>query len=410
MVMPGGLNLSWLALKRLEQPGTVMSDSKKILVAGDSHSVILGANVLGRDPSSVSQLPGVDVLHLGPSLAYTLPMQSSLNAGGKLLGYLLTNPDRYDAVMLCFGEIDARAHLIKQAVLQGITLSAVVDKLVDQYFRYVDLLTARTGLPVFIWGPVGSMPDGADFYNPDFPTVGCERERNHATVLFNRQLAWRCDAHPMAHYVSISDRLIDEDLCTRSEFYEDGVHLNRKGMHLAFREIRKRFSELGFSDLVERFPEQIYVANQPRLRNVAPEARIIEISSMLDKDWRLPRSLGNPGNLPFVFHTHQEDHPRVLVDMGCVQMVERIEIFNRLDGFAERARSLKVGISTNPYTFETVFDNVKRQPFGADRTPLILHFDRPAHFRYLHLSLQEREFFHLGDVRIWAKSFLQPVR
>lgn len=387
-----------------------MADSKKILVAGDSHSVILGANVLGRDPSSVSQLPGVDVLHLGPSLAYTLPIQSSLNAGGKLLGYLLTTPDRYDAVILCFGEIDARAHLIKQAVLQGISLSAVVEKLVEQYFRYVDFLTARTGLPVFIWGPVGSMPDGANFYNPDFPTVGCERERNHVTVLLNRRLAERCDGHPMAHYVSISDRLIDEDLCTRSEFYEDGVHLNRKGMHLAFREIRRRFKDLGFAHLVDRFPEQIYVANEPRLRNIAGEAKIIEISSMLDKDWVLPRTVANPGNLPFVFHTHEEDQPRVLVDLGCVQMVERMEIFNRLDGFVERARSLKVGISTNRYTFETVFDNVNRQPFGADRMPLILQFDRPARFRYLQLSLQERASFHLGDVRIWAKSFLQPVR
>ena len=69
-----------------------------------------------------------------------------------------------------------------------------------------------------------------------------------------------------------------------------------------------------------------------------------------------------------------------------------------------------MGISTNRHTFDTVFDNVNRQTFGADRMPLILHFDRPAHFRYLHLSLQERESFHLGDVRIWAKSFLQPVR
>lgn len=387
-----------------------MADSKKILVTGDSHSVILGANVLGRDLCNVSQLPRVDVLRLGPALAYTLPVQSSLNAGGKLLGYLLANPDRYDAVVLCFGEIDVRAHLIKQAVLQGISLTAVVEKLVEQYFRYVDFLTARTGFPVFIWGPIASMPDDADFYNPDFPTVGCERERNQVTILLNRRLAARCEIHPMAHYISIFDRLIDEDLCTRSEFYEDGVHLNRKGMHVAFREIRRRFQELGFAQLVERFPEQIYLFNEPRLRNVSNEAKIIEISSMLDAEWGLPHTLANPGNLPFVFHTREEDHPRVLVDLGCVQMIERIEIFNRLDGFFERARSLKVGISTNRYTFETKFDNVDRQPFGVDRAPLIINFDRPANFRYLQLSLQERSPFHLGDVRIWAKSFFQPAR
>lgn len=386
-----------------------MADNKKILVTGDSHCIILGNNVVSADPTKISRFADVDVQHIGPALAYTLPMQSSLNAGARLLAYVEARRDDYDAVMLCFGEIDARAHVVKQAVWQGVPLSKVVADLVDHYFQYIDLLISKVGLPVFVWGPIGTMPDSIDFYNPDYPTVGRERERNHATVLINRALAARCDTHPMAHFMSISDQLIDSDLCTQAQYYEDGVHLNRKGMHLAFKEIRKRMLEVGFPHLAERFPEQVYVSDQAMLRDVAKTASIIDMSSSHDPDWGPPLALSNPGHLPFIFHTHLEDHPRVIVDLGCVQMVKQLEILNRRDGFQDRARSLRVGVSTNRYTFDTVFDNASRQTFGADGRPLIVSFEKAGHFRYIQLELQERNYFHLGDLKVWAYSFLNAI-
>jgi len=383
---------------------------RKLLVAGDSHAVIFGNNVLGRDPGSLSRLPGVDVLHLGPSLAYTLARTSSLNAGPRLLSHLAAHADRYAAVMLCFGEIDLRTHVIRQAVLQGLSLEEAVGKLADEYLRFVDDLVARSDLPVFLWSPVASMPDAGELYNPDFPTVGTERERNHATALFHQALKLRCEQRGQVHLVSIFEQLVDADLRTRGEYYEDGVHLNRLGMHLAFQAVRQKFAEAGRAELQALVPAQVHVRPHAVLRDVSHEARIVDISSSNEPDWPLPAPLRNPGHLPFVFHTQNEDHPRVLVDLGCVQMLGRIEIFNRRDGFHDRARSLKVGVSTNRCSFDTVFDNVGRQPFGQSGQPLTLQFDTPLKARYIRLSLEEAEAFHLGDVRLWAHSFLDAQR
>ena len=383
-----------------------ISSSKSMLIAGDSHSIILGNNIVGTDPTKISRLPGVEVQHLGPALAYTLPMPSSLNAGAKLKDYIASKPHAYDALMLVFGEIDARAHLVKQAVWQGISLSQVVADLVDNYFSYIDQLVEQFGLPVFLWGPIGTMPDAIDFYNPDYPTVGREHERNHATVLVNRALAARCESHPMVHFISIYDQLIDADLRTKPEYYQDGVHLNRKGMHLAYAEIRRRLFQLGFAEFAQRFPEQVYVSDTAALRDVAQDATIVYQSSTHDGGQFAPSKVTNPKGLPFIFHTDLEDRPKLVIDLGCVQMVKHLEIHNRRDGHFERANALQIGVSTNRYTFEPVFKNVARRTFGQDGKPLFLSFDKPGHFRYLQLELEERNYFHLAEVKVWAMSFL----
>jgi len=381
----------------------------KILVAGDSHSIILGNNVVSTDPSKVSRFPGVEVLHLGPALAYTLPLPSSLNAGPRLIEHIAARPDEYDSLMLCFGEIDARAHLVKQAVLHGLSLRAAVDQLVDHYFRFIDELVQRFGLAVFVWGPVGTMPDHIDFYNPDYPTVGTEQERNQATVLLHRALAARCETHAHAHYVSIAPQLVGPDLRTAAVYYEDGVHLNRKGLSLALVEIRRRLAELGFGHIAERFPEQVFCADEASLRDVSARASIVHLSSTQDPLMQAGMPITNPRNLPFIFHTELEDRPRVVIDLGCVQMVKHIEIHNRRDGFQDRAASLSVGLSTNRYSFANAYRSVHRQVFGADGKPLVLSFDTPGHFRYLQLELEERNHFHLAQIKVWAMSFLNPL-
>lgn len=385
-----------------------MASHKLILVAGDSHCVILGNNVLGRDPTKVSQLPGVEVAHLGPALAYTLPMRSSLDAGAKLLAYVQAQPDRYDAVMLSFGEIDARAHVVKQAAWRNLRLSQVVDELVDHYARYVTQLIEATGLPVFLWGPVGSMPDAIDFYNPEYPVVGRERERNQATRLISRGLTARVASIPGAHHIPICEQLIDEDLCTRSEYYEDGVHLNRKGMHLAFKQIRSSLLGWGFDELAARFPEQVHVQDELVLRDVGKEAFIIEASSLHDPQDRLPMGLSAADRAPFLFHTQVEDRPRVVVDLGCAQMVQGIDVYNRRDGFQDRARSLKVSASANRYRFEPLYNHAGRPPWGQDGAPLAIRLERAAQIRYIQLELQEPNALHLAEIKVWASSFLHP--
>lgn len=378
----------------------------QILVTGDSHCIILGNNVVGKDPSNVSRFPHVDVLHLGPALAFTLPMPSSMNAGARLLDFIEANRRTYDALFLCFGEIDARAHVLKQAALKDLTVEQVVCQVLDNYFAYIDELRLRFDMPVFLWGPLGSTPDVGGIYNSDFPTVGGEIERNYATILLNEHMAARCQVRQDVHYISISDQLIDVELRTRIEYYEDGVHLNRKGLSLALREIRRRMTELGYADLAARFPSQVFCVERGRIKDLSAEARFVHISSSLEGATLSHTGVINADGRPFIFHTELEDRPRVVIDLGSVRMIQRIEIHNRLDGFQERAQSLAVGVSSSRYQFTNVFRHVTKPVFGVDGRPLVLGFAQLTPLRYLQLELEQKEYFHLSQIRIWGQSFL----
>jgi hypothetical protein len=386
-----------------------MSDiNKKTLIAGDSHVTILGNNIIGLDPTEISRFPYVEILRLGPALAYTLPMDSSLNAGVKLTEYIERDRSHYDALMLSFGEVDTRVHILKQAVLQNISLAQVVTDVVTNYFIYIESLITRFDLPIFLWGPIATMPDAGRLYNPDYPTVGREQERNQITILLNNALAVRCAAHQQVHFISIADQLIGADLRTKHEYYQDDVHLNRKGLCLALNEIRSRLKKLGFDHFAARFPEQIFCAEMPMLCDISSNATITYLSSTQDDKIKTNLPITNTSSLPFIFHTNLEDHPRIIIDLGCVQMVEQIEIYNRLDDCHDRANSISISMSNDNNLFTNVYKNASRTTFGLNGMPLCLKFNAVTPFRYLQLELEDRNYFHLAEIKIYARSFLNP--
>jgi lysophospholipase L1-like esterase len=339
-------------------------------------------------------------------LAFTLPTPSSLNAGAKLLDFIEANRQTYDALFLCFGEIDARAHVLKQAALKGLTVEQVVGQVLDNYFAYIDELRQRFDVPVFLWGPLGSTPDGDGIYNSDFPTVGGEVERNYATALLNERMAARSDARQGVHYISIIDQLIDVDLRTRVEYYQDGVHLNRKGLSMAVREIRRRMTELGYAEFASRFPSQVFCSERGAIKDLSSIARFVHVSSCLEGMSLAPVGVTNPDGRPFIFHTEMEDRPKVVIDLGSVRMIQRIEIHNRLDGFQDRAQSMAIGISNSRFQFANVFRHATTPVFGVDGKPLVLGFAQLVPLRYLQLELERRDYFHLSQIRIWGQSFL----
>ena len=100
-----------------------------IHVIGDSHVMVFS----GKEhiPDAVDYhgfLPFFRTYRLGPYTAYHATKLRTLIES---IIAQKVGPD--DSVMLCFGEIDCRAHLVKQSEMQGRSIEDIVSECVDRY-------------------------------------------------------------------------------------------------------------------------------------------------------------------------------------------------------------------------------------------------------------------------------------
>jgi len=209
---------------------------------GDSHCCFfLGYDRISQEYPAVekSLLSRVYTYRLGASLAYNLNKYGTTSRGREMMEQILSGLDpQSDVLLLSFGEVDCRAHLLKQAQKQGISHEQVVDDCLNNYMQAIREIRKR-GFRVLIWNAVHS----ANFLekgNFEFPYFGTVQDRNTITRIFNAGLKKRA-AHEGYTFIDISDHLIDEStLLTRDEFYHDAIHLNRKLFLQTMRMINER--------------------------------------------------------------------------------------------------------------------------------------------------------------------------
>ena len=107
-----------------------------LICLGDSHS-----SVFSFEERIISQWPKKDFkifskfkpIRIGPATAYNL--ESKIILLNKVLNRTLYFKNTY--VMFCFGEVDIRAHLIKQAELQNKQIDIVIKDCVDRYINAI---------------------------------------------------------------------------------------------------------------------------------------------------------------------------------------------------------------------------------------------------------------------------------
>lgn len=117
---------------------------KKIIVFGDSHSAVF------------SNIENMDVVHVGPATAHNLSRaNSTTQAREKILAKLETCPSEETAVLLVFGEIDCRMHILKAASSPDVTVRQAVEATVERYCGFLKSIVAL-GFTVLIYGPAGS--------------------------------------------------------------------------------------------------------------------------------------------------------------------------------------------------------------------------------------------------------------
>ncbi|MEO5353509.1 MAG: hypothetical protein H7835_09915 [Magnetococcus sp. XQGC-1] len=119
-------------------------------------------------------------------------------------------------ILLSYGEIDLRCHIMKSAVKIGLTNA--VSACVDRYIAFIHELK-KLYEQVAIWGPAGSTSLDS---TTELPVVGTELERNYATILFTEMLRQRSGV-PV---ISVLYSTLLENGHTNTHLTGDKVHIS----------------------------------------------------------------------------------------------------------------------------------------------------------------------------------------
>jgi len=192
---------------------------------GDSHvSVFTGKDGImsiweAHKPNTWDQLPQFRTYRLGSYLAYSIGREN--HQGRKMLFETLKEiPDKSN-VLLIFGEIDCRLHLVKQAQIQQKPLLEIITDCVIKYLKTANIVS-ELGHRVIIFGGI---PNG---------------HQSNVSRLFDLSLKQEC-AKLHLSCLSIFDKLVDENGTYRNHKYlmGDACHLSQVAMPLILEELAK---------------------------------------------------------------------------------------------------------------------------------------------------------------------------
>jgi hypothetical protein len=133
---------------------------------------------------------------------------------------------------------------------------------------------------------------------------------------------------------------------------------------------------------------------------ISKSARYV-LSSKDNERPPLPNLLDGTGggyqNNGFAFNTQNEENPYIVIDLGAPARIKRLEIVNRRDDLADRAKTLTAWVSAGaqgPWT------PIWQSPGTAKDWTVDLPV--PISARYVKLGLREHNFLHLFSVKIYG--------
>jgi len=290
-------------------------DKNMILSIGDSHSRLF------------SNLDGVKVLHIGPVTAFNLVKENSSTKGReKLLEILDVNSPSDVAILLSFGEIDIRAHVIKAAIKSRISVRESAVRTASKYSTAISEILSR-GFSVLVQGVHAS---GSTYDNQSFPAVGRVEDRNYAVKQFNQYLRSFCISQSIP-YSFLDSLVVDGNLKTKNEYMCDGCHLNLNPEIQAI----LIYQFLSFWDSSQNtyahleIPHEVFDVSRhkPFVLTSSYHGAITGIVSRRD---------------PYFFHTNLGFNQGILIDLQAKFVIDSICILNRVDCCWDRAKSLCV--------------------------------------------------------------------
>lgn len=233
-----------------------------IHAVGDSHASVFGGEerlqACWPEPAGAN-LAGVKAWHLGPYLAYSVgdaqhEVRERLRAVAKAFG-------KRDRVLLCFGEIDCRCHVVKQARRSGKSTLEIATALAERYARAAAEISEELGLKVGVWAAVPTAPRRISLGT--YRTFGSVRERACATQVLNETLARECEGRGV-DFVSAYSKLVKPDGTRREKYFMDDVHLSQVALPL----VRDALARAGWIDAQSGVARHIDVSRASGLRLV----------------------------------------------------------------------------------------------------------------------------------------------
>ncbi len=140
------------------------------------------------------------------------------------------------------------------------------------------------------------------------------------------------------------------------------------------------------------------------LVNIAPGGAASQSSH---SRWSSPEEAGRAisGRIEddFAFHTDDEIMPWWHLDLGAAHPIEAIVVHNRVSGFHDRARSLKVEIAEHAGRWILIHKGHALFGSAFDGRPLVLRIGSGLRARFVRLSLEDRQPLHLSQVEVLAR-------
>ena len=207
-----------------------------IVCIGDSHSSVFSEEekIVGVWPKKEYKvLSRFKPIRIGPSTAYNL--FKKVNLLDDVLNKTLYFSKDY--ALFCFGEVDIRAHLIKQSKLQNKDVGLLTKECVVRYVEAIKLVKPKRKIQKAIFGPIASWSLDKPY---DGPSYGTNLERNFVTKVFNQELEILCEENDIK-FISIFESLLNKDGTTNSIYLDDmgaGIHLSQKAMPLIIKEMK----------------------------------------------------------------------------------------------------------------------------------------------------------------------------
>ena len=194
-----------------------------IFCFGNSHVSIFSGNdkmVPIWPKRSVDYLPWFRTFRLGAGTAYQAMKHikdiiAIIEEYSESIGFNKV----VDTILLVFGEVDVRSHIITQSEKQGRTIDDITLEVVDRYFEAIMFLKGK-GFNVAIFGCVAGyiVPEGSK--GPPWPHVGTLEQRNGATRLLNDSIEDLCEIENIP-FVSVFDEMVGDDGITTKTKYLD---------------------------------------------------------------------------------------------------------------------------------------------------------------------------------------------
>lgn len=224
-----------------------------IYCLGDSHVCLFsGQDAIqpGWPTRSEDLLPFFVTCHLGGVLAFNLPRTGTTSQGREnLFAALQETVPAGSTVLLSFGEIDCRAHVLKQAANRSVPLETVVAECLENYFQVVREVQAL-GFPVIVYNAVPSaIPRARKATNDDdYIAIGSLPERNAAIREFNAGAKRRC-AECGAKFLETAPAFVTAEGKAVSWYFFDAIHLSQRALPETLRALAALFPERNYPQL-----------------------------------------------------------------------------------------------------------------------------------------------------------------